>query len=65
MDERNEANGNEQVGLQTEQQPGPMKKRPYQVPRIVESGVFEHLVLACGHTAGDLSCRFSPMGQTS
>lgn len=31
-------------------------RRPYEKPRIVETGAFEHLVLACARTEGDFTC---------
>jgi hypothetical protein len=34
---------------ETKQQPA---RRRYEAPRIEESGAFERLVLACGHTPG-------------
>lgn len=36
-------------------------RRHYKAPRIVESGAFEHLVLACAF-APNTSCQFLPGG---
>ena len=38
------------------------ERKPYQAPRIEESGEFEHLVLACVRLegSGDIDCEMSP-----
>ena len=47
MDQRDKAKGSKSTTA---------ARRPYAKPRIVETGAFEHLVLACSRTDGDFTC---------
>jgi hypothetical protein len=43
----------------------PIQRRPYESPRIEESGRFEHLVMTCGFMVGTPFCDANPLPQST